>query len=135
MNIDKIREDIESILESSNQDLVQENANTDGTSPMGMMSLFASTISTEFAKGLIDEKTLEKFEEGFIHIHDFDYYAAGTTTCCQLPLGKLLKEGFTVGECKMRQPQSIGSAMALAAILIQSNQNQQHGKGRNTERS
>ena len=71
MNIDKIREDIESILESSNQDLVQENANTDGTSPMGMMSLFASTISTEFAKGLIDEKTLERKKKKVVTVQYF----------------------------------------------------------------
>ncbi|MGL5020592.1 MAG: anaerobic ribonucleoside-triphosphate reductase, partial [Mycoplasmatales bacterium] len=127
MNIKNIKENVESIVGSSNQDLIQENANTDGTSPMGIMGLLASVISKEYSRDLLDEGVLEKFDQGYIHIHDFDYYSTGTTTCCQLPLGQILKNGFKVGECMMRRPKSIGSAMALAAILIQSNQNQQHG--------
>ncbi len=127
MNFEKLKEDIESIIKSSNIDLIQENANTDGKSPMGMMGLFASTISKEYSKSFLDEEILAKFEDGFIHIHDFDYYATGTTTCCQIPLSELLERGFKVGECYMRPPKSIGSAMALASIIFQSNQNQQHG--------
>lgn len=47
--------------------------------------------------------------------------------CTQIPLGKLLGKGFNTGHGHMRTPQSIGSATALAAIILQANQNQQHG--------
>ncbi len=127
MNLDGLKRDMDDIVNSANQDLVNENANTDGKSPTGMMGLFASQASKAYSYNLLEEDVKEAFLDGYIHIHDFDYYATGTTTCCQLPLGQVLKEGFKVGECFMRQPKSIGAAMALAAIMIQSNQNQQHG--------
>lgn len=127
MDKERLEQSVNEILESANQDLTQENANTDGSSPMGMMGLFASELSKEHSRTLLDPEVLEAFDDGYIHIHDFDYYATGTTTCAQIPLAKILERGFRVGECFMRSPKSIGSAMALASIVIQSNQNQQHG--------
>ncbi|MEG0180142.1 MAG: anaerobic ribonucleoside-triphosphate reductase, partial [Oscillospiraceae bacterium] len=64
--------------------------------------------------------------EGDIHIHDFDFYAL-TTTCCQIDVIRLFKGGFSTGHGFLREPQSIQSYAALAAIAIQSNQNDQHG--------
>ncbi len=123
----KLEKEIKEIVGAENQDLIQENANTDGKSPMGIMSLIASSTAKEFAMDMLSEEVAEAFNDGYIHIHDFDFYATGTTTCCQIPLGKVLEDGFTVGNCFMREPQTISSAMSLASILIQSNQNQQHG--------
>lgn len=47
--------------------------------------------------------------------------------CLQIPLDKLFENGFNTGHGFLRQPGSIRSASALAAIAIQSNQNDQHG--------
>lgn len=47
--------------------------------------------------------------------------------CCQIPLDKLFKGGFNTGHGFLREPGSIRTAGALAAIAIQSNQNDQHG--------
>ncbi len=118
---------IDKVINNTDRDISQENANTDGTSPMGIMGLVASEASREYNKKFLTQIELDAYEEGFIHIHDFDFYGTGTTTCCQIPLGDVLKRGFTVGECNIRPPQTIGSAMALASILLQANQNQQHG--------
>ncbi|WOO87615.1 anaerobic ribonucleoside triphosphate reductase [Mollicutes bacterium LVI A0039] len=127
MNSSRLEQEIKEIVGAENQDLIQENANTDGKSPMGIMSLIASSTAKEYALDMLRPDIREAFGDGYIHIHDFDFYATGTTTCCQIPLGKVLKDGFTVGNCFMREPQTISSAMSLASILIQSNQNQQHG--------
>ena len=51
----------------------------------------------------------------------------GTTTCTQIDLNKLFKNGFSTGHGYLRTPNSIMSYAALAAIAIQSNQNEQHG--------
>ncbi len=127
MNSLRLENEIKEIVGAENQDLIQENANTDGKSPMGIMGLIASSTAKEYSLGMLADDVRDAFEDGFIHIHDFDYYVTGTTTCCQIPLAKALKNGFTVGNCFMREPQTISSAMSLASILIQSNQNQQHG--------
>lgn len=116
------------IAGSKNQDLIQENANVDGKSPMGMMGLFASASSKHYAmEDLLSEEVKKAYLDGYVHIHDLDYYVTGTTTCVQIPLGKVLKGGFDTGHGHMREPNSIMAAMALASIIFQSNQNQQHG--------
>ncbi|NWQ41927.1 anaerobic ribonucleoside triphosphate reductase [Bacillus sp. EB106-08-02-XG196] len=116
------------IVGSNNQDLIQENANVDGKSPMGMMGLFASTSAKYYAmEHLLSDEVKQAYMNGYIYIHDLDYYASGTTTCVQIPLAKVLKDGFDTGHGHMREPNSIMSAMALTSIIFQSNQNQQHG--------
>ena len=106
----------------------RENANVDGDGPMGTMLHFGSTVSKEFAKAyLMDNKYARAHDEGAIHIHDLDFCAMGTTTCTQIDLNKLFKNGFSTGHGYLRTPNSIISYSALAAIAIQSNQNEQHG--------
>ena len=106
----------------------RENANVDGDGPMGTMLHFGSTVSREFAKAyLMDNKYARSHDEGFIHIHDLDFWAMGTTTCTQIDLNKLFKTGFSTGHGYLRTPNSIASYSALAASAIQANQNEQHG--------
>jgi len=50
-----------------------------------------------------------------------------TTTCCQIDLEKLFKDGFSTGHGHLREPNDIQSYASLACIAIQSNQNDQHG--------
>jgi ribonucleoside-triphosphate reductase len=118
----------EEIVSSSNQDLIQENANVDGVSPMGMMSLFASASAKHFTlEHLLSKDIKQAYLDGYIYIHDLDFYASGTTTCTQIPLAKILKNGFNTGHGLMREPKTISSAMSLTSIILQANQNMQHG--------
>ena len=106
----------------------RENANVDGDTAMGTMLQYGSTISKEFAKSyLMKKKFADAHEDGDIHIHDMDFMPMGTTTCMQIDLEKLFKNGFSTGHGHLREPKDIMSYSALAAIAIQSNQNDQHG--------
>ena len=110
------------------EDAKRENANIDGNSAMGTMLQYGSTVSKEFAKAyLMKQKFSDAHDSGDIHIHDMDFLAMGTTTCMQIDLNKLFKNGFSTGHGHLREPQSITAYGALAAIAIQSNQNDQHG--------
>ena len=109
-------------------DAKRENANVDGDTAMGTMLQFGSTLTKEFAKSyLMKPVYAEAHDKGEIHIHDMDFVPMGTTTCCQIDLEKLYKNGFSTGHGHLRTPNSIMSYAALAAIAIQSNQNDQHG--------
>ena len=113
---------------ASEDDTKRENANVDGDSAMGTMLQYGSTISKEFAKTyLMNPRFSEAHDSGAIHIHDMDFLPMGTTTCMQIELDKLFKNGFSTGHGHLRSPQDILSYSALAAIAIQSNQNDQHG--------
>lgn len=116
-------------LKSANEeDAKRENANIDGNSPMGTMLQYGATVSKEFAKAyLMKPKYAEAHDSGEIHIHDMDFFAMGTTTCCQIDLSRLFKNGFDTGHGYIRPPQDISTYGSLAAIAIQANQNDQHG--------
>jgi ribonucleoside-triphosphate reductase (formate) len=119
---------IEKMTFSENSDEKKENANIDGNTSMGMMLQYGSTISKNFAKHfLLKEEHSDLHETGWIHIHDLDFYAMGTLTCCQIDLTQLFNNGFSTGHGSLREPNDISSYTALAAIAIQSNQNDQHG--------
>lgn len=113
---------------SSENDTKRENANVDGDTAMGTMLQYGGTVSKEFAKAyLMKKKFADAHDEGYIHIHDMDFLPMGTTTCNQIDLEKLFKNGFSTGHGHLREPNDIMSYSALAAIAIQANQNDQHG--------
>ena len=109
-------------------DLKRENANIDGNTAMGTMLQYGSTISKEFCKThMLKPEHVLAHDEGDIHIHDMDFFNMGTLTCCQIDLEQLFTNGFSTGHGFLREPNDISSYSALAAIAIQSNQNDQHG--------
>ncbi|MBR4672306.1 MAG: anaerobic ribonucleoside triphosphate reductase [Bacilli bacterium] len=116
-------------LKSAHEDdTKRENANVDGDTAMGTMLQYGSTVSKEFAKAyLMKKKFSDAHDDGDIHIHDLDFMPMGTTTCMQIDINKLFKNGFSTGHGHLRAPKDIMSYTALAAIAIQSNQNDQHG--------
>lgn len=113
---------------ASKNDLKRSNANVDGNTAMGTMLQFGAESSKEFAKtAMMKPEHFRAHEEGDIHIHDLDFFPMGTLTCCQIDTLKLFKKGFSTGHGFIREPQSISSYAALVAIVLQSNQNEQHG--------
>ena len=107
--------------------LKRDNANIDGDTPMGAMLQQGANVAKEYyLDTMIDPVIAGMHRDGYIHIHDLDFYG-WTTTCTQIELRKLFKGGFDTGHGHLREPKSIGSYAALAAIAIQSNQNDQHG--------
>lgn len=115
------------VLQAKDSDLKRDNANINGDSPMGAMLQYGANTAKEYnLEYLVDPEIAKLHRDGWIHIHDLDFYA-WTTTCTQIELRKLFKNGFNTGHGHLRAPKSIGSYAALAAIAIQSNQNDQHG--------
>ena len=114
---------------SEDSDVKRGNANVDGNSAMGKMLQFGAEGSKVFAKTVLMRPEFAKaHDDGDIHIHDLDFYATGTLTCCQTDPFKLFDNGgFNTGHGHLRTPNSIGSYGALAAIILQANQNEQHG--------
>lgn len=122
----RIYEDL-TFKSASEADMKRENANIDGDTAMGTMLRYGSEGSKWFYElYVLDPKHAEAHINGDIHIHDLDFYTL-TTTCCQIDIVKLFKDGFCTGHGFLREPNDIQSYCALACIAIQSNQNDQHG--------
>ncbi len=124
--VKKIFDDI-NCSDARDCNLKRENGNINGDTPMGaMLQQGANTAKEYYLDTMIDPEIANLHRKGWIHIHDLDFYG-WTTTCTQIELRKLFKDGFNTGHGHLREPKSIGSYAALAAIAIQSNQNDQHG--------
>ena len=122
----KTFEDI-TFKDAIDSDIKRENANINGDTAMGSMLKFGSEGAKQFYDMyVLDPRFAQAHREGDIHIHDLDFYTL-TTTCCQIELTTLFKDGFSTGHGYLREPQDITSYAALACIAIQANQNDQHG--------
>ena len=112
---------------AKDSDIKRENANINGDTAMGTMLKYGSEGAKQFYEMyVLDKQAAKAHNKGDIHIHDLDYYTL-TSTCCQIDLIKLFRNGFSTGHGYLREPNDISSYAALACIAIQSNQNDQHG--------
>ena len=94
---------------------------------MGAMLKYGSEGAKQFYRMFVlTPEQAKAHQEGDIHIHDLDFYTL-TTACCQIDIKQLFQGGFSAGCGRLMEPDGISSCAALAAIAIQSNQNDQHG--------
>lgn len=122
----KVYEDL-TFKEAKDNDTKRENANIDGDTAMGTMLKYGSEGAKQFYEMFIlKPEHAAAHKNGDIHIHDLDFLTL-TTTCCQIDIIKLFKNGFSTGHGHLREPNDVQSYSALACIAIQSNQNDQHG--------
>lgn len=111
-----------------NSDIKRGNANINGLSVQGKLQQIANETSKIYAlKNLVSPRFARAHQNGDIHIHDLDYYLTKTTTCTQIDLGEMLRNGIWNEHGFIRSPKSIQVAAYLAAVVLQSHQNQQHG--------
>lgn len=120
-----IREIKHADLQSSN--ILRDNANESGGTPAGMYGKIASeTNKTYNLLNTVNRKYAEEHSDGYLHLHDLNQYDL-TFNCLFAPVGKLLRSGFDSGTGFQRPAQSIQSATALTAIILQLQSNQQFG--------
>ena len=120
----------EDILKSSGDDpnsILSENANISGWDPAAQLHRIASESNKNFVLDyLLPSQYAKAHREKWIHIHDLDYFELNYN-CLQFDLIAALNDGFDTGKGLNSEPHSIQTAAALAAILLQSSTNQQHG--------
>ena len=113
----KVYEDL-TFKSSIENDIKRENANIDGDTAMGTMLKYGSEGAKQFYEMFIlDPAHAAAHRDGDIHIHDLDFLTL-TTTCCQIDLLKLFRDGFSTGHGFLREPNDIRSYAALACIAI-----------------
>jgi len=113
---------VASIVKETNRD----NANVGNSPSAKVLQISEAASKSYYLKRALPTDEAEKHISGDIYIQDLSWYGK-TLTCLQIPLSKLLSEGFNNGHGSIRTPKTIRSAAALAAIILQSNQNDMHG--------
>lgn len=116
------------IIEAKNNDITRENANMNTDSPAGMMMKFASETTKPFVDDyLLSQEARDAVRQGYIHIHDKDYYPTKSLTCVQHPLDRILQHGFIAGHGESRPAKRIETASVIACISLETAQNEMHG--------
>ena len=124
----KTRDIFLEIIEMKSNDVTRENANMNADTPAGMMMKFASETTKPFVDDyLLTAEVKEAVRQGYIHIHDKDYYPTKSLTCVQHPLDKILKHGFFAGHGESRPAKRIETASILGCISLETAQNEMHG--------
>jgi len=125
----RIREAKSDLMDAVAEILVEtnrDNANISNSPSAKMLQIASAASKTYYLNRLIPEHIAAAHTRGDIHIHDLDFYGK-TLNCIQIPLGKLLTNGFNNGHGYIRPPRRPSSATALAAIILQSSQNDMYG--------
>ena len=111
----KTRDIFLEIIEAKNNDITRENANMNTDSPAGMMMKFASETTKPFVDDyLLSPEARQAVKDGYLHIHDKDYYPTKSLTCVQHPLNNILQHGFIAGHGESRPAKRIETASVIA---------------------
>jgi anaerobic ribonucleoside-triphosphate reductase len=114
-------------VDAADSDTKRENANIDGNTMCGSMLKIGGTVTKQyFFNNVLSPEYKILHEKGVLHIHDADL-ALFAVNCIYIPLKQLLRKGFNTGHGFLRSPATIQSAVALACIALQSNQNDMFG--------
>lgn len=124
----KKKKDLMSIVNVEVNDITNDNANMNAMSPAGMMMKFAGEVTKSFTKeNFLAPDVLQAMNDNYIYPHDLDYYPTKSLTCVQTPLDKLLSQGLFAGHGEIRPAKRIETAVIVAAISMETTQNEQHG--------
>ncbi len=124
----KTNEIFEEIIDAQANDITRENANMNADTPAGMMMKFASEATKTYVdECLLSEEARSAVYNGYIHIHDKDYYPTKSFTCIQHPLDQILSHGLQAGHGESRPAKRIETASVLACISMETVQNEMHG--------
>ena len=124
----KSNEIFQEIIDAQANDITRENANMNADTPAGMMMKFASESTKSYVDNcLLSEDVREAVVNGYIHVHDKDYYPTKSLTCIQHPLDKILENGLKAGHGESRPAKRIETASVLACISMETVQNEMHG--------
>lgn len=124
----KKKKDLMSIVNVEVNDITNDNANMNAMSPAGMMMKFAGEVTKSFTReNFLAPDVLQAMNDNYIYPHDLDYYPTKSLTCVQTPLDKLLNQGLFAGHGEIRPAKRIETAVIVAAISMETTQNEQHG--------
>jgi ribonucleoside-triphosphate reductase len=115
-----LTKEIEGLIEESNADLLNENANKDGKVIPTQRDLLAGIVAKHYAKTrILPRDIVQAHESGDIHYHDLDYAPFFPMFNCMLiDLQGMLTRGFKMGNAEIDTPKSISTATAVTAQII-----------------
>lgn len=116
-----IYKQINELIDATDKDQMNENANKDSKTISVQRDLLAGISSKDYYLNKILPKHLKAaHESGEIHIHDLDYLLFRETNCELVDVARMLKGGCKIGNAKMLEPNSVDVAVGHIVQIIAS---------------
>lgn len=125
----KTKEVFLNIISAKANDTIKTDLSINSDTPAGMMMKFASETTKPFVDDfLLATDVREAERNGYIDIHDKDYYPTKSLNCIQHPLNKILENGFKARNISSRKAGRIETASNLGWIAMEIIQNETNGE-------
>lgn len=117
-----------SLLECSNEEVLQENSNKNPVVNSVQRDYMAGEVSKDITKRfLLPQDIVEAHDKGIIHFHDADYFAQHMHNCCLVNLEDMLQNGTIISETMIERPHSFSTACNIATQAIAQIASSQYG--------
>lgn len=116
----RLSDEIRGLVEQTNSELLNENANKDSKVIPTQRDLLAGIVAKHYAKQyMLPKSIIRAHDQGDIHYHDLDYAPFFPMFNCMLvDLENMLTRGFKMGNAEIDTPKSIQTATAVTAQII-----------------
>lgn len=117
-----------SLLNSSNEEIKQENSNKNSTVVSVQRDYMAGEVSKDITKRfLLDQDIVDAHDKGIIHFHDADYFAQHMHNCDLVNLEDMLQNGTVISGTRIDKPHSFSTACNIATQIIAQVASSQYG--------
>ena len=117
-----------SLIECSNEEAKQENANKNPVINSTQRDYMAGEVSKDLSERLLLPADIVKaHQEGIIHFHDMDYYAQHMHNCDLVNLEDMLQNGTVITGTMIEKPHSFSTACNIATQIIAQVASNQYG--------
>lgn len=107
------------VISQENADIVNDNANIDGKTNVGVREAMSNEVIKNFNLSKILPKKLAKAHKKDIYIHDLGYsFFAPFTNCCLVNIEDMLRDGFRMGSAIIEPPKSLRTASTLITQIM-----------------
>lgn len=121
-------ESILSLINLSNEELKQENANKNPVVNSTQRDYMAGEVSKDITRRLILPKEVVKaHDEGTIHFHDTDYFIQKMHNCDLVNLEDMLQNGTVISGTLVEKPHSFATACNIATQVVAQVASNQYG--------
>ena len=117
-----------SLINLSNEELKQENANKNPVITSTQRDYMAGEVSKDLTRRLLLPKdVVAANDSGVIHFHDTDYYAQKIHNCDLINLEDMLQNGTVVSGTLIEKPHSFATACNIATQIVAQVASSQYG--------
>ena len=117
-----------SLIECSNEEAKQENANKNPVVNSTQRDYMAGEVSRDITERiLLPQEIVDAHREGIIHFHDADYFAQHMHNCDLVNLEDMLQNGTVITGTMIERPHSFSTACNIATQIIAQVASNQYG--------